>query len=820
MKMKFLWVVIALIPLLMMTGCQKEQKEPDYYDFNITDAEMSTGEKEFFVPPTTTSSVIQLQSNMWWTLEVIYPDPKAAGWLSITPTKGRGNVKLELTLEENFHNYSRSAVIKLKPDAESVFDGYSFTFTQQICPKFIAFSGDEISGNLLNVGPVNGTSDVKIHTNIRWTATYKDATPWYSLSTLSGGGDDVKENLTSDYEFNSLGIIRNGSIIFTDGEGFTTTLFVKQKDVLDVAELTIDNGLKLIANWTRVVGTDTYTFRFYDPSDVEIPGSAITGISKTVTSYDLSNHFSSLSTPYAGIVKAELTANTISPLYYSISDRVTAHTHFGSGSGDGSPGNEYEIANVRHLQNINSTGALLKMCYKQVADIDFTGVTVATYIPVGRTNTVAQRFAGIYSGAKDGGAGVYKIMNTSFLIDVATRNNWGIFGFIGPEAKVGDLEFVNCKLTITDCATTGDQGFAHAVGSNLGGEVHHITTTNCEMTLNLTKALFTGSVVGNNTIASPDGGTTYQRGKVSYCTTQGGFIKGTVGDGFIGGIVGSATNPPPAPAPALFGIIEFCANKSTPVTTLGRSAGIAGGNNSVYNCYNEAAISGNNNATGGIIALINFGGPCVIQDCYNTGTVTSAANAQRFVGGILGRGNIGTGVTIQRCFNSGDIIQNTAFPSWLGGILGDYTNLGYIYDCFNTGNVGLPGSSNATNSQAGGIVGNLSDHASIIANCYNTGKVGFGSGNAGRDAEKRSGIVGNTAAKVTIKNCYYLEGTPIHNDVPGRAATITGSGFKSPAELKNVATYVSWDFENVWAAPSGDYPYPQLKGLPYKPMTE
>ena len=817
MKTKNLLVAFLII---FAMGCKKEQKEPDYYNFHLTEAEMSTGQTEFTVPPTTTASVVQLQSNMWWNLTITYPDPKAAGWLSITPSKGRGSIILELTLEENFHSYARSAVIQLKPDADSDYSGYSFTFTQQAAPRFITFSGDEITNDVLNIGLVNGVADVNIHSNVAWTVSYSDASPWYQLSVASGGGDDVKNSLTAEYTLNNTGVIREGKMTFSDGAGYTKILTVKQKEVFDQSELTVDNGMALVANWTQVIGTDTYELRFLDASDVEIPNSAIKGLDKTTFTYDLSNHFSSISPAYAGIIKVTVVANTVDPSVSSESEPILSHTHFANGSGDGSVGGEFLLTNWRHLKNINATAVTLSKNYKQIVDFDFTGQTVSTFTPIGRLAN--QSFTGTYSGAKEGG-GVYKIKNAAFEINDESRYFWGIFGYVGSGASVGDLEFENCQLDMTICAASGagPTGFAHAVAVNTGGLVHHITLNNCVIRLNkFQRGVAIGGVVGR--LNSPDAD---HPGKITYCTTTGGSIAYTEAitdaatqngnQGYdVGGIAGIGQ---------AFSVIENCGNNSTPVSARARAAGIVSNNCSVIKSYNHAPIESGVNSGGGIQALINGGGPFVIQDCYNTGAITYArGGAAAYVGGILGRGNIAPGVKIERCFNSGNVISiENQRPSMFGGIAGDFSNIGSIINCFNTGDVDFSClNATAAVNYAGGIIGNATNQATVIANCYNTGKV---SGTSVIAGSMRTGLVGNRAGtNIIVNNCYYLAGTAVVNDIAvgGNATGVTDCVSKSSADLKDPSKYdSSWDFTTIWAAPSGTFAYPQLQGLPYKPAT-
>jgi len=167
----------------------------------------------------------------------------------------------------------------------------------------------------------------------------------------------------------------------------------------------------------------------------------------------------------------------------------------------------------------------------------------------------------------------------------------------------------------------------------------------------------------------------------------------------------------------------------------GIAGGIVGhvtGSFTINNCYNTGTIS-SYLFSGGIIGNIGIGN-VTIDNCYNTGNVSATDNA----GGIVGRiatSDITINVTIDNCYNTGDVSSAT---KWVGGIVGgiDTDNITItINNCYNTGKLN-------SNYAAGGIVG-LGDNL-IISNCYNTGSV-FSSSRSG-------GIVG-TGTETSITDC-------------------------------------------------------------------
>jgi len=122
---------------------------------------------------------------------------------------------------------------------------------------------------------------------------------------------------------------------------------------------------------------------------------------------------------------------------------------------------------------------------------------------------------------------------------------------------------------------------------------------------------------------------------------------------------------------------------------------------------------------GGIVGRASSG--TIINNCYNTGSVSAFSNSHSTAGGIVGYVD-GDGITINNCYNTGSVSAFSPasyydYYSRAGGIVGAGSSLA-INNCYNTGNV----SASVTNnySYAGGIVGPASG---LIKNCYNTGNI-------------------------------------------------------------------------------------------------
>ena len=160
-------------------------------------------------------------------------------------------------------------------------------------------------------------------------------------------------------------------------------------------------------------------------------------------------------------------------------------------------------------------------------------------------------------------------------------------------------------------------------------------------------------------------------------------------------------------------------------------------------------ISDENNFAGLFGALID-------ADIKNLGVVASYIKGDNSIGGLAGY-NIGGTITYE---NGTTIRYNNAT----------------ITNCYATGNV------SAEIWGGGGLVGyNI---GGTITNCYATGNV------SGTEIWGLGGLVGGGGGSGTITNCYY------DSETSGQS---TGRGApKTTAEMKTQATFVGWDFYEIW----------------------
>jgi hypothetical protein len=201
---------------------------------------------------------------------------------------------------------------------------------------------------------------------------------------------------------------------------------------------------------------------------------------------------------------------------------------------------------------------------------------------------------------------------------------------------------------------------------------------------------------------------------------------------------------------------------------------------------NVGLVNVNINAYFTVGGLVGVNGYGIIENCYATGSVNGVYYS---IGGLVGWNYY---ATIKNSYAEVRVIGN----DYVGGLAGnDYG--GFIINSYATGSV-------TGWESVGGLVGNNQCAGAIIENCYATGSVtqappdssyGFTIG----------GLVGNTVGYsgqvVTTTNSYW--GT----ETSGQSASAGGTG-KTTAEMKQKATFVDWDFVDIWAIKEGlSYPY-------------
>jgi hypothetical protein len=277
-----------------------------------------------------------------------------------------------------------------------------------------------------------------------------------------------------------------------------------------------------------------------------------------------------------------------------------------------------------------------------------------------------------------------------------------------------------------------------------------------------------GFVIKNLTINRPN--ELYQ-GLFGYINSTGAITNltlenvGVTGLAYVGSLAGANLG-------TITKVYSTCSVKVTRTSSVSPAGGLVGLNKgTIINGYVSGNVSGYDN-TGGLAGRQEYG---TISDsssgCDVTGTYST--------GGLVGGNFYGP---IKRSYATGKIISTSYY--FTGGLVGE-NYYGTIEDSYATGSV----KNNYYYSLTGGLVGK--NTSGTIKNSYSTGSV---SGYA-----YVGGLVGYNAGSVI--NGYW--------DIQTSGLTTSAGGTgKTTAQMKAQATFVNWDFTNVWAIDEGkSYPY-------------
>ena len=290
------------------------------------------------------------------------------------------------------------------------------------------------------------------------------------------------------------------------------------------------------------------------------------------------------------------------------------------------------------------------------------------------------------------------------------------------------------------------------------------------------------------------------QGRVSGCYVDGGRVSGSL---LVGGLVGENE----------LGEIWNCYATADVCSVNGKAGGLVGGNTDgrIMNCYATGSVEGIAFA-GGLVGICGGSGVSIISNCYSTGCVSGG----EYTGGLVG---LSDSSTISDCYAIGPVDGNES----TGGLVGNDCE-GTISHCYATGAVsgqhatgGLVGLSDwstvsdcyATgpvdgNSHTGGLVGWFLGRK--ISNCYAAGAV---DGN-----DYTGGLVGlsGRAGETTFVKCFW--DSDVNPDVNGIGYTTDPNVIgKTTAEMMQEATFVDWDFIEIWNI-GENQTYPFLRVYP------
>lgn len=366
---------------------------------------------------------------------------------------------------------------------------------------------------------------------------------------------------------------------------------------------------------------------------------------------------------------------------------------------------------------------------------------------------------------------------------VAGKNLWAVIG----DQYIFNGHYDGDNYSISGLYVVDDYDYSGLFGSIQNAEIKNLNV-NKSYVSGSPEAYRIGGIVGlawhDSTIdnCSYSGTVTDQQG-----TTHVGGIAGRIGNNCV---------------------ISHSINAGTIIGKdseyVGGIVGYSYGGSSVISCKNIGNIIGNGYYSGGIVGIaencsidkcINSGSviaksssagiaakaeSSTIKNCSNIGEVNGAYN----VGGIIG--TVEKETDISKCYNAGEIIGNTT----VGGIAGKVEALNPLSDCYNAGII-------TGDSRIGGIVGE--SNQATVQYCYSVGKAIGNSKTGGIVGE----VVNNGHPFNWMKNNYYAEEVGYSN-LYGNAVSIES--------LKNVDTYIGFDFENTWEIGVVDeYDYPTLQ---------
>lgn len=758
----------ALAALLTAGACS----DNDLYSSETTRPAVGIDDRSLTLDGKAESARISIASNIWWKARVEYDGGEE--WLEITPEEGFGDIEIDVTTGRNYNLAApkTARLIIVSDDGKGSFRK-EFTVTQQTCEPYIEIDGLQAEG--LAVGVTRSQTPLTLFTNDAWEASTSDQS-WCSVESADNGSG--KKTVQLVCTSNSTKRERSAEVTFRSKNtpGVTCSFRVNQSGEFAAPSLTLtkDDAGAIRLAWDAIMGAVKYIVVLTDNN-----GSPIAQIDNgDQTACNLSAQEVFAKPEYVGLFNVSIRALSDDPEVFSISAAQSANSHFAAGAG--TPSDPFIIDRESYLRNISTANAKAAGCYYKLT---YTPSPGADFEPI---CSPADPFAGIF----DGNGKTIEGWEIRPLAD--RRNYFGFFGAVAKDAEVRSLNFSRCTLYITNdggSVNKTDNGFAWAAGTN-NGTLREITVTDCSIACETgTTPLNVAGIAANN------------NGTILRCTVSGAISaaadRNKTDEFTCGGI--AAYN-------YATGIVDQCTNHAS-ITAMNQVGGVVGMNGgTVTSSGNTGAITANYYFGGVVGYTTSSSAACIIEKCYNTGTITmdepaGMGRGAAYMGGITSR-IYSNKTVIRACYNTGDLIVGASVSSSnlrIGGIVGHTNKPGQLTDCYNAGNATIKGKANY-----GGIVGEMANQAVVITNCYTVGKITVdgGSGNL-------FSAFGKASDTAVITNCYALDNADAF--AGGGTSGITGGGLLSEAQMKNPASYAGWDFATVWQAGSGSYPYPTLR---------
>ncbi|MBE3144502.1 MAG: PASTA domain-containing protein, partial [Planctomycetes bacterium] len=365
------------------------------------------------------------------------------------------------------------------------------------------------------------------------------------------------------------------------------------------------------------------------------------------------------------------------------------HTVFAKYSGgSGTPSSPYII---------NSPGDLLALAadtndytsyFRQTSNINLLGTTRTTALIAPDTDNATDGFQGTqFLGTYDGND--YQIQNFEINTQSGNQDFLGLFGFIGNNGVVKNVNLVNCTIvggsssdycggicgqnsncSIIDCQVSGSVSGRNNIGGLCG--YNTATISGSYSTANATGYDSVGGLCGYN----------YTNGTI----TKSSAIGSASGHDNIGGLCGYQ----------YAGTISIC-HASGQTSGNNQIGGLVGyfREGSITESYSSGPVFGVSNVGGFVGYSYPYGS---ISDSYALGDVQATGD---YVGGFVGNQTYGS---INRAYAKGQVSGNNN----VGGFLGN-TDWGSIYDSYSTGSA-------TGSSSVGGFCGR--NNSGTISNCF------------------------------------------------------------------------------------------------------
>jgi hypothetical protein len=507
----------------------------------------------------------------------------------------------------------------------------------------------------------------------------------------------------------------------------------------------------------------------------------------------------------------------------------------------------FEISNaaeLRGLAELVNGAAPVRFAGKTIKltkDIDLGG---EDFIPIGNNsghilNSSANSFLGIFDGQEHTISGLSVNLATS-----STQYAYGgLFGYVGATgisinediyAQIKNVNVIVSKIYVT--------GSSYAYAGGLAG------------TYKSTQPILNCNVQADSIIAH-NASDTYAGGLVGYlygASIKNSSVRGNIiskafsSNAYAGGLAGYASDKDGDYK------IEFNNNRTS---------------------GSVSAPDGNNSYAGGLIGHLSNGIKATytttFTDCHaseNVSSLGSTANA----GGLVGR--VERAIIIANSYASGDVMaakgREGGWNYYCGGLVGHFVRSGSINNPFiirnsyASGNISISNAKNGSDDSFyhGGLIGYIAGATQLeITNSYTSGTIAIDKTETATGTYYSGGFIGYTSSgeKMDISNSYvggnvlsltdgpatvYAGGifgrhyvgeqqnfasiyynSDITSDVSGTicrsyndcySADIPGISGKTKEELKKTATFINWDFENIWGIVE-DYSMPFFKNMNY-----